>query len=62
MILSYLSVQNFSVIDDVELDLEEGLNIFTGEQVQENPHSHDNKVTSWMKSLNKNFSGMKLSP
>lgn len=31
MILSYLSVQNFSVIGDVELDLEEGLNIFTGE-------------------------------
>lgn len=31
MFLSFLSVQNFSVIGDVELDFTEGLNVFTGE-------------------------------
>ncbi|MEF3254696.1 MAG: DNA repair protein RecN [Deferribacterales bacterium] len=31
MYLSYLSVQNFSVIDDVEMEFSKGLNIFTGE-------------------------------
>ncbi|MCA1927776.1 MAG: AAA family ATPase, partial [Calditerrivibrio sp.] len=31
MFLSFLSVQNFSVIGDVELDFTKGLNVFTGE-------------------------------